>query len=174
MKIILITSILLLVTGCSTFGKDPVAPKTVIEYREIKVPVPKTPMPPNTDCPQTELEVISVADAENDGTLAKAYRIAIAQLHDCSDLRQKVLDKYREIAAEDAEAIKNIPAATANPNGPFGASGPTADDAVLGPNGGSDDGLPGEELIRQLRINDAFGDLEEEFGDLENKDYDIE
>lgn len=162
MKTILIMSLLLLATGCGTFGKDPVAPKTVIEYREIKIAVPKTPMPPNTDCPQTELEIISSIDAEKDGTLAKAYRIAVAQLHDCSDLRQKVLDKYREIAAEDAEAIRNIPAAATNTSGPFGASGPTGD------------GLPGEELIRQLQIRNTFGDLEKEFDDLKNKDYKIE
>lgn len=174
MKIILITTILLLATGCATFGKDPVAPKTVIEYREIKIPVPKTPMPPNTDCPQTELQIISLANAENDAALVKAYRIAVAQLHDCSDLRQKVLDKYREIAAEDAEAIRNIPAASSNPNGPFGASGPTADDAVLGPNSSFDNSLPGEEIIRQLQINNAFDNLEKEFDNLKDKDYDIE
>lgn len=163
MKIIVITSILLLITGCASLGKDPVAPKTVIDYREIKIAVPKTPMPPNTDCPQTELEVISVVDAESNGTLAKAYRITIAQLDDCAALRQKVLDKYREIAAEDAEAIRNIPSASANPNGPFGAGGPTADD-----------GFPGEELIRQLQIDNAFDNLEKEFDNLKDKDYDIE
>lgn len=176
MRILLIVAGLLLVSGCSSLGlgKDPETPSPIIEYREIKVPVPKTPMPPNTDCPTTELETITPAQSEDNELLVKAYRITVAQLRDCSKLRQRVLDKYREIAADDKEAIDDIPAAAANPNAPFGSSGPVVAPGSTPASSGPDAGVPGEELIRQMKIERAFGDLENEFENLDKKEYDIE
>lgn len=171
MRIILIGLMLTIVSGCTTLGlgKDPEPPKTIIEYREVKVPVSNTPMPPNTNCPKTDLETITPSQAEDDGLLVKAYRITVAQLRDCAELREKVINKYREISKEDAERIENVPASAANPNAPFGASGP-----VVAPGSSPNGPVPDADLIRQIRIERTFGDLEEQFNDLENKDYDIE
>ena len=80
-----------------------------------------------------------------------------------------VINKYREISKEDAERIENVPASAANPNAPFGASGP-----VVAPGSSPNGPVPDADLIRQIRIERTFGDLEEQFNDLENKDYDIE
>ena len=173
MKILLIGLMAILVSGCSTLGlKDPKPPQTVIEYREVKVPVSNTPMPPNTNCPKTEIELLSPAQAEDDGTLAKAYRITVEQLRDCAELREKVINKFRQLSEEDKERNANVPAAASNPMGsPFGSSGPVvAPGSSAGPNGPT----PDEELIRQMRIERTFGDLEEQFNDLENRKYDIE
>ncbi len=151
MKLLIpVITVLLVLTGCSSLGKKP---EPEIQYVEVKVPVPKTPMPPNTDCPVTELELLTPTQIQDNSELAKAYRITVAQLRDCSDLRQKVLDKYREIAKDDQEILNNVPSAAA----PFGSS-------VV---------APGPDAAREMKIDDEFSDLETEFRNLHNKDYSI-
>ena len=163
MRFLLVLSIVLL-TGCAITEPKVI---TEYEYKEVKVPVSNTPMPPDTSCPEDAVKIISTTDAESNPKLAKAYRIAILQLRDCSELKERVLDKYREIAREDKERIDNLDT-TPVPNGPFGAGVPTADNA------GISSATSIEEEIRMLQIESSFEDLESEFDDLSNKEYDID
>jgi len=123
-------------------------------------------MPPATDCPDDAVMSIS-ADVE-DGEIAKAYRIAVLQLRECSGLRQKVLDKYRQIAAQDAKKIEGLVSKT-NDDGPFGSSSPTADNA-----GAPTIKLSPEDQKRQLGIDVSMRKMEKEFSDLSSKTYNIE
>lgn len=104
-------------------GCESVPPKIIIktEYQEVIVPVSNVPTPPDTYCPPDALETITRADLQKDGELARAYKIAVLQLRDCSTLREKVITKYRELAKEDADKISNLDDATSSP---FGSSGP--------------------------------------------------
>ena len=155
--LIVIMSILLL-SGCLTTGQ----PRIETEYQEVLTPISNVPMPPNTDCPPDALEVLD--KAAPDGEVAKAYRIAVLQLRECSDLRQKVLDKYREIATQDAEKIEDI----TNPDGPFGSG------AVTGENAGAPQvKLSPEEQRRQLVNESQLRNLGGEFDDLAEKKYDV-
>jgi hypothetical protein len=148
-------------TGCAIFGKQ--EPETITEYVDVVRPVSNVPMPPNTDCPQPEVEKTSTN--ASDGEVAKAYRIAVEQLRDCSALREKVINKYREIAKEDAERIEDF-----NKNnredGPFSTSGPR------NPMSAPVDDL--ENIRRQMTIERDFEELEEDFESLSEKEYDIE
>lgn len=157
MKIILLICTVLMVTGCNTIPKPPA---TVTVYKDVLVPISNIPEPPETNCPLDA--VASVVDHSKliDGDIAKAYRIAVLQLRDCSELREKVLDKYRQLAKEDA---KNIGGINKVPVGPFGAANPAADQPS-----------PKADTKRDKRIETDFGELESEFEDLSLKEYSLE
>jgi len=106
-------------------------PKVITEheYHEVLVPVSNVPVPPNTDCPIDALD--GVSRDVSDGELAKAYRIAVLQLRDCSTLRQKVIDKYREIAKEDATRINAVETTPVSASMPFGSAGPIVNPASV-------------------------------------------
>lgn len=160
-KLIIISLVCFSMTGCAIFGKQ--EPETVTEYVEVVRPVSNVPMPPNTDCPQPEVEKTSTN--ASDGEVAKAYRIAVEQLRDCSALREKVINKYREIAKEDAERIEDFNNKNRE-NGPFSTSGPR------NPMSAPVDDL--ENIRRQMTIERDFEELEEDFESLSNKEYNIE
>lgn len=126
MRILLLIPIILAV-GCSTME-----PKIITEheYHDVLVPVSNVPIPPNTDCPTDALKGIN--RGVSDGELVKAYRIAVLQLRDCSTLRQKVIDKYREIAKEDATRINALETTPVSASAPFGSSGPIVNPASVG------------------------------------------
>ena len=159
----------LLLAGCGSFG-PPQPPRIDVEYQEVLTPVSNVPMPPPIDCPQDALITLDSEKAKSDGEVAKAYSIAVLQLRECSALRQKVLDKYREIATQDATKIDEI---TSNNNsssdGPFGSGVPTADNA-----GAPTVKFSAEEQQRQLKIDSQMRNIEGEFDDLATKTYDID
>jgi len=126
MRILFLVIPIILSIGCAT--KEPKV-ITKHEYHDVLVPVSNVPVPPNTDCPIDALKVIN-RDV-SDGEVAKAYRIAILQLRDCSNLRQKVIDKYREIAKEDATKINDMETIPASASVPFGSSGPIVNPASV-------------------------------------------
>ena len=168
MKIITLLILVCFITGCGSFGKT----KIEYVYQDVYIPVSNIPEPPNTDCPSDAVELADVADS--DGELAKAYRIAILQLRDCSKLRQKVLDKYRELAKEDEGKIDNLVE-----DGPFSASAVTG--STASGSSGSTAPVPEpivmenpEEIMRASEIKDEFQSLESEFGDLTKKEYKID
>ena len=166
-RLMLLLSILFLV-GCDSMGGQP--PRIDTEYQEILTPVSNVPMPPDTTCPDDALLTLSGENADNDGEVAKAYRIAVLQLRECSGLRQKVLDKYREIAMQDAKKIDEVTSKNKSiGDGPFGSGVPTADDA-----GAPTVKFSAEEQQRQLKIDSQLRTIENEFGDLANKKYDID
>ena len=162
MKHIIVVMSILLLSGCLTTGQ----PRIETEYQEVLTPVSNVPMPPNTDCPVDALAALD--KGANDGEVAKAYRIAILQLRECSALRQKVLDKYREIAKQDADKIDEL-TSEGSGDGPFGSGAPTADNAGAPPLKFSP-----EEQRRQLVIDSQLRSMEGEFGDLADKEYDID
>ncbi len=168
MKNLIVLFAILLLVGCNTTGSQP--PRIDVEYQTVLTPVSNVPMPPPTECPDDALLTLDSEKAKNDGEVAKAYRIAILQLRECSALRQKVLDKYREIATQDAKKIEEF---TSNnnsvANGPFGSAGPTADNA-----GTPTVKFSPEEQQRQLKIDSQLRKMEGEFDDLVNKTYDID
>ena len=164
MKNIIIIAIVLLLVGCGTFGKQP---RIDVEYQEVLTPVSNVPMPPDTTCPKDALVSLNSDKVKIDGEVAKAYRIAVLQLRECSELRQKVLDKYREIATQDAKKIDEVIKKSTN-NGPFGSGLPTAEA------GGSTFKFSTEEQQRQLKIDSQLRHIENEFDDLVGKEYDID
>lgn len=169
MKEILTAFIVLLLVGCGSFGTDQ-PPRIDTEYQEILTPVSNVHMPPDTTCPDDALLMLSGDKAENDGEVAKAYRIAVLQLRECSELRQKVLDKYRDIAKQDAQKIDEVTSKNKSiGDGPFGSGAPTADNA-----GAPTVKFSAEEQQRQLKIDSQFRNIENEFDDLANKTYDID
>jgi len=117
MKQLLIVSLLLVMVGCATFDREP---RIDIEYKDVLIPVSSVPEPPNTDCPPDAL--LELNQSATDGELVKAYRIAILQLRDCSDLREKVIAKYRKMAKEDGKRIDDLP--TSMSAGPLSMGGP--------------------------------------------------
>lgn len=125
MRILFLIPIILSV-GCSMLE-----PKIITEhkYHDVLVPVSNVPIPPNTDCPTDALK--GVNHSVSDGELAKVYRIAVLQLRDCSNLRQKVIDKYREIAKEDATRINALETTPVSASAPFGSSGPIVNPASM-------------------------------------------
>jgi len=157
MKSIVLLSVIALLSGCQLFGKTP-PPPPEIKYVEIKVPVPKTPMPPNTDCPAPDLGTLTQAQVNDNSELVKSYRITVAQLKDCSDLRQKVLDKYREMANDDEEALNNIPSSVA----PFSMAPFSSTQAAP-----TSEVVPGMDAVRELQIERDFSELEKEFEETE-------
>lgn len=167
MKHIITVLAILLLVGCGSFGKQ--TPRIDTEYQEILTPVSNVPMPPDTTCPDDALITLSSDKASNDGEVAKAYRIAVLQLRECSALRQKVLDKYREIATQDAKKIDDVTKNKSLKDGPFGSGVPTADNA-----GAPTVKFSAEEQQRQLKIDSQLRNIEGEFGDLANKTYDID
>lgn len=170
-KLIILAILSFSMTGCGMFswGKKP-EPETEIEYVEVAKPVSNVPMPPNTDCPDLEIEKTKT-DA-SDGEVAKAYRITVEQLRDCSQLREKVIDKYREIAEEDAERIEEFRERNdrRSTGGPFSSSGPT--NPMSAPTNQGVEDL--DDLRRQMTIERDFQDLESEFEELTEKEYEIE
>lgn len=170
-KHIAIGLLALTLVGCG-FGPGKVRTETV--YQEVNVPVSNVPMPPDTSCPQPRIETLDDVKALDDGEVAKAYRIAIEQLYDCSTLKELVINKYREIAVEDAKKIAELER-KAMAAGPQGSAGPTADTAnnkvITAPPIVE---LDAEETRRQVEHDEAFGELGNEFESLKNKDYDIE
>jgi len=117
---------LVLISGCTVLKREP---RVEVKYQKVYVPVSNVPVPPNTECPLDALENITIDKAANDGELAKAYRIAVLQLRDCSKLRQKVIDKYRDMSKHDAAKIEDLqPSSSA----PFGAAGPVVNPASQG------------------------------------------
>jgi hypothetical protein len=160
----------LMVTGCS-FGPGKVRTETL--YQEVKVPVSNVPMPPNTDCPPLRTVTVDDISAMSDGEVAKAYRIAIEQSTDCSDLRQMVIDKYREMAAEDRRKVDDLERQAMA--APASSAGPTADNAnKIVINAPTIVELDGAEIRLQEKREEEFGNFEAEFESLKRKDYDIE
>ena len=162
MKYIITVLTILLLVGCGSFGKQ--KPRIDTEYQEILTPVSNVPMPPDTTCPDDALLTLSSEKADKDGEVAKAYRIAILQLRECSALRQKVLDKYREIATQDAKKIDEITKKSTD-NGPFGSGADTTAPTLK---------FSADEQQRQLKIDSQLRNIEGEFDDLANKTYDID
>lgn len=165
MKHLIIVFAVLFLVGCGTMTSQ--QPRIEVEYQKVLTPVSNVPMPPPTDCPDDALLTLDEEKAKNDGEVAKAYRIAVLQLRECSTLRQKVLDKYREIATQDAKKIDDITSSV--PDGPFGSAGPTADNA-----GAPTVKFSPEEQQRQLKIDSEMRNMEGEFDDLVNKTYDVD
>jgi len=166
MKTVTVLAAVLLLAGCGVFGPAQ-PPRIDVEYQELLTPVSNVPMPPPTDCPKDALITLDSEKAKNDGEVAKAYRISILQLRECSALRQKVLDKYREIATQDAKKIDEITSSVSG-DGPFGSGVPTADNA-----GAPTLKFSPEEQHRQLKIDSQMRNIEGEFDDLATKTYNV-
>jgi hypothetical protein len=168
MRYLIVLIAVVFLAGCDTFGKQP--PIIDVEYQDVLTPVSNVPMPPPTNCPDDALITLDGEKAKNDGEVAKAYRIAVLQLRECSALRQKVLDKYREIATQDAKKIDEVISKTKSvKDGPFGSGALTADNA-----GAPIVKFSAEEQQRQLKIDSQLRNIEGEFDDLVNKTYDID
>lgn len=173
MKHFLILVVLILLIGCESMKSKP---RTEYVYQEVLTPISNVPMPPNTECPRDAVLSITSTEAQKDSELVKAYRIAIMQLRDCSTLRQKVIDKYKQIAEEDKDRIKNF-----NGTKEFDGSGPRSLSGVVTADNANGTPKPqpivnqmtAPEKERQKEINNAFSDLESEFDDLSKKGYDI-
>lgn len=143
MKSLITMITLLLISGCSFMQPEP---RIETVYEEVKVPVSNVPMPPDTHCPEIAINTITKEEAKEDGLVVKAYRISVEQLKDCATLREKVIEKYREIAKEDAEKIDDFQNDN-NDAGPLSSSGPSD--------------------------NSEFEEIEAEFNELQNKKYDL-
>lgn len=175
LKIIAPLTLLITLTGCGAFDREP---ETVTEYQEKAVPVYSVPEPPEVPRPSLELE--KVDEDSSDGEVAKAYAISVMQLTDYTRLLEKVINKYREMAEEDAQEIETINEERRSSAGgpPFGAAGPTA------PTSSSDNGnFDGDmeawkRAVKQQQkeedVKNEFEDIEEEAKSLRSKNYEAE
>jgi hypothetical protein len=163
MRIIAFIIVIALLGGCSMLEREP---RVDVQYQEVLVPVSNVPEPPNTDCPEDALAGITTS--ASDGELAKAYRIAILQLRDCSNLREKIIAKYRQMAKEDGQRINDIqPASMAGPvsmNGPMSMGSATTEDIV-----------PMDDLEKALAefdaaVNEATNTLKQQVRDKYNNE----
>ena len=172
MRALLIVAMCMVLAGCPLFGPGRVQTETV--YQEVKVPVSNVPMPPDTSCPQPRIETLTDLQAAQDGEVAKAYRIAIEQLRDCSRIREAVIDKYREIAEDDQRKLADLER-QAMSAGPVASAGPTADTAnqkvTTNPPIVS---IDADERLLQMERKKEFDKLGVEFESLNTKDYDEE
>lgn len=165
MKVLIVIMMAVILSGCNTFGQ----PRIDYRYKDVYVPISNVPVPPMTDCPVDAVAKTS-KDAP-DGEVGKAYRIAVLQLRDCANLRQKVLDKYRELAAEDKTKIDELNSDLQS--GPLSAAGPTAE-SVNDPAPTPEIRQLPQEMMREAEVKSELGRLESEFDDLKNKEYEID
>lgn len=179
MRFILILMLAFAITGCSWVGKFTKEPVPDIEYVEVPKPISVTPMPPDTACPDTPLSTMSpeAARSKSDGEIAKVYLVSALMYDACSELREKVIDKYRDMAERDARNIERLKDRSNGPQSagsPFSAGGPVVNPGSgNGPKSVQPYSFPADALESELQ-NNPFEDIEDEFKDLERKEYRIE
>lgn len=159
-KLIMAFLLIIMLSGCENFGE----PRVETEYQEVKVPISNIPEPPNTDCPETRIETIPSSLIESDGEVARAYRISVEQLEQCAMLREKVINKYREMAQEDKERLDQLQQPVSSTvNGPMGSQ-------QNRPNVQIDE----QEALLQMQRQQEFENISNEFDDLQQQEFDIE
>lgn len=69
-----------------------------IQVKEVKIPVPYVPAPPEVERPNLLIKSLNEEDKKDIGKVSKAYGIDIQQITEYTALLEMIINKYRELS----------------------------------------------------------------------------